>query len=234
MTNEEIQAILESTFNRLAFFCRDLDLDENLVAKYQPNQILMERAPIHVAYKIRGLAKNCRYLIASSKAYDPSPMLLQPQEYAHAVIPSGAFFKVLNIHKENGKTQILLLHIPEEGVPLFASSKINIEDLIIEKGKERFKKAISSKPLEELQSDYYLDETTAFPIGMSKKGKFFLEEKINTISNEVETKTKPKKETTSNEVKSKEHNTENNKEVETKAENPKKKKKGFWSRLFGK
>ena len=52
MTNEEIQAVMNSTFSGLAIFCRDLGLDENLISKYQPNQILIERGFTNVSHKI--------------------------------------------------------------------------------------------------------------------------------------------------------------------------------------
>lgn len=175
MTNEEIQSIMSSTFGGLAIFCRDLDLDENLVSKYQPNQILMERGFTDVSHKIGGMAKNCRYLIASSKGKDLS-MFSQNPEFGHIIIQSGAFFKVLDIQKENGKTQILLLNIPPEGVPIFATSKINIEDQIIEKGKELFKKSIESEPLPALQANDWV-ERTSFPIGMNQEGVFFTDMK---------------------------------------------------------
>ncbi len=173
MTNEEIQAIMNSTFGGLSIFCRDLDLDENLSSKYKPNQILMEKGLTDVSYKIGGFGKNCRYLVASSKGKDLS-MFSQNPGLGHIVIPSGAFFKVLDIQKEHGKTQILLLNIPKEGVSIFGKSKINIEDKIIAKGIEIFKKSIVSNPIEELQSKDWIDRTS-FPIGMSQEGIFFMD-----------------------------------------------------------
>ncbi|MCB0669379.1 MAG: hypothetical protein KDC80_26325 [Saprospiraceae bacterium] len=173
MTNEAIQAIMNATFSGLAIFCRDLDLEESLIAKYQPNQILMERGFTDLSYKIGGMVKNCRFLIASAKGRDIS-MLSQNPELGHILLQSGAFFKVLDIQKENGKTQILLLNIPQEGVPIFATSKINIEDQIIEKGIEIFKKGIESEPIPMLQTKDWVDRT-AFPIGMNREGVFFMD-----------------------------------------------------------
>ncbi|WP_367392554.1 hypothetical protein [Lewinella sp. LCG006] len=232
MTNEEIQSVMNSTFGGLAIFCRDLELDESLISKYQPNQILMEIGFTDVTHKVGGLAKNCRYLVASSKGKDLS-MFSQNPEFGHIVIPSGAFFKVLDIHKEKGKTQILLLNIPKEGIPIFANSKINIEDQVIEKGKEIFKRTISSKPLQELQSKDWI-ERTSFPIGMSQEGDFFLNaDKKGTVQKESRTKNEQTKEVPLKEEKK--QNTESIAESQTeiKAEKPKEKKKGFWNKLFG-
>ena len=80
----------------------------------------------------------------------------------------------MNIQKGNGKTQILLLNIPAEGVPIFGNSKINIEDKVIETGIEIFKENIDAKPLHELQSEDWI-ERTSFPIGMNEAGIFFLD-----------------------------------------------------------
>jgi hypothetical protein len=222
MTNEEIQGIMNSTFGGLTIFCRDVDLDESLVSKYRPNQILMERGFTDVSYKIGGLEKNCRYLIASSKGKDLSMFNPNAKKFGHIVIQSGSFFKVLDIQKENGKTQILLLNIPKEGLQIFGNSKINIEDQIIEKGIESFKTNIDSTPLPELQSEEWI-ERTSFPVGMSEKGIFFFDNQSNIVSqsnmdnNQIQKMPLEKKENTSNPP-----------------QESKQEKKGFWNKLFGK
>lgn len=232
MTNEEIQSVMNSTFGGLAIFCRDLELDENLISKYQLDQILMERGFTDVTHKVGGLAMNCRYLVASSKGKDLS-MFSQNPEFGHIVIQSGAFFKVLDILKENGKTQILLLNIPKEGVPIFASSKINIEEQVIEKGMEIFKRTIASEPLQELQSKHWV-ERTSFPIGMSQDGDFFLNaEKKGTAQKELETKKEHRQEVPLKEIKNQYTKNIARNKTEIKAEKTKEKKKGFWNKLFG-
>lgn len=227
MTTEELQSIMNSTFGGLAIFCRDLDLDESLIAKYQPNQILQERGFTDVTHKIGGFGKNCRYLVASSKGKDLS-MFSQNPELGHIVIQSGAFFKVLDIQQEDGKTQILLLNIPQEGVSIFGTSKINLEDQIVEKGIEVFKKHIASDPLKELQSKDWV-ERTSFPIGMNQEGVFFMDMKPN---NQVKSNSnnKPNAEVplTNTDAPAKK------KEDSSKTEKSKEVKKGFWRKLLGK
>lgn len=225
MTTEELQSMMNSTFGGLAIFCRDLDLDESLIAKYQPNQILLERGFTDVSHKIGGFGKNCRYLVASSKGKDLS-MFSQNPELGHIVIQSGAFFKVLDIQQEDGKTQILLLNIPQEGVSIFGSSKINLEDQIVEKGIEIFKKHIASEPLKELQSKDWI-ERTSFPIGMNQEGVFFMDMTPNNQSN-VEV---PLKNTDAPAKKMEDISKTENK---PKMEKSKEGKKGFWRKLLGK
>ena len=216
--------MMNSTFSGLAFFCRDLDLDESLISKYQPNQILMERGFTDLTYKIGGFAKNCRYLVASSSGKDIS-MFSQNPELGHILIRSSAYFKVLDIQKGNGKTQILLLNIPAEGVPIFGNSKINIEDKIIETGIEIFKENIDAKPLHDLQSEDWI-ERTSFPIGMNEEGIFFLDMPPNLPQN---TEALSTNEATSNDTEG--TSSAQNTPV---AEKPKAKKKGFWNTLFEK
>ena len=172
MTNEKIQSIMNTTFGNMVFFCRDLDLDEKYISQYQAGQILEEKAFTDVSYKIGGMVKNCRYLIASSNWRDLSK--LNPNsELGHAVIQSGSLFKVLDIQKENERTQILLLNIPQEGVELFSNSKIDLENKVIEKGIEIFSKNLSEAPLDELQSDDWISRTS-FPLGMNQEGDLFM------------------------------------------------------------
>ncbi|GAA5042803.1 hypothetical protein GCM10011506_45680 [Marivirga lumbricoides] len=219
MTNEEIQSIMNSTFSGLAIFCRDLALDENLISKYEKDQIIMERGFTDVSHRIGGMAKNCRYLVASSNGKDVS-MLSPNPEFGHIMLQSNSFFKILDIQKENGKTQILLLNIPEEGVPIFSKSKINIEDQVIERAKEIFKESISSAPVSELQSNNWI-ERTSFPLGMNQEGVFFLEMVSNSsTNNDIVIKEEQKKDSSL----SKKEKIETHQPI----------KKSFWNKLFGK
>jgi hypothetical protein len=172
MTNEETQSIMNTTFSGLAFFCRDVDLSESLISKYQQGQILMEHGFTDMSHKIGGMVKNCRYLIASSNWQDLSKFSPKP-ELGHVVIQSGAFFKVLDIQNVNGKTQLLLLNIPQEGVEIFSNSTIEVENQIIEKGIEIFNNSIATEPEAELQSKDWI-ERTSFPLGMTQEGDFFM------------------------------------------------------------
>ena len=227
MTNEEIQGIMNSTFGGLAIFCRDAELDEILISKYQPNQIIMERGFTDVSHKIGGISKNCRYLIASSKGKDLSMFSPNP-EFGHITIHSKAFFKVLDIQKENGKTQILLLNIPEEAVPIFSKSKINIEDKVIERAIEIFNEHISSKPLKELQAKEWI-ERTSYPLGMNQKGDFFLDLDNNT---KAESKITENEKQTEKIEQMQPSETLIKKKQEIKTDEIK--KKSLWNKLFGK
>ena len=101
----------------------------------------------------------------------------------------------------------------------------SIEDQVVEKGIEIFKKSIALEPLKELQSKDWIDRTS-FPIGMNQEGVFFLDMKqkkeSNPSSEEVQKEPVQKIDKISKPI--------NN----PKTKEPKEKKKGFWSKLFGK
>ncbi len=211
MENKQIEAIINATFPGLMFFCRDLDLDEQLIAKYKPDQILMERGFTDMSQKLGGLAKNCRYLIASANAKNAGLFNPDAAEFGHAMLQSNSFFKVLDIQKQNGKTQILLLHIPEEGVELFVRSKISVEEEIIEKGIASFQDNVGADPVAELQAPDWLKRTSP-PIGMNDEGVFFMDMDSNNETSGKSSDSESRPASTSEKSSS---------------------KKGFWSRLLG-
>ncbi len=172
MTHEDTQRIMESTFGNLVFFCRDAHVDERQIRQYQLGQILEEHAFTDVSYKLAGLAQNCRYLIASSNWKDLSG--INPAiDTGHALLSSGSLFKVLSVQQSGGKAQILLLHIPTEGLEYFSTSESDFEKSITEKGAEIFKENLTKEPLPELQTSEWL-ERTSYPVGFDEEGKICL------------------------------------------------------------
>jgi hypothetical protein len=89
------------------------------------------------------------------------------------VATSGSRFKVLENYEYNGKTLILLLHLPDdEGWKVFEKNKINIDDSIVDSSIERFKEKCFKDPVPELSTKDWL-ERCQFPIGMDESGNLF-------------------------------------------------------------
>jgi len=179
MDNKETEAIYNQAFNGLSFFYRDTDLSEKLISKYKVGQILKERGFTDMSYKAGGLVSSLRYLIASANARDVSSVNPDGAKFGHVILKSNAFFKVLDIYTIGDRTQIFLLEIPETAVELFSATTSNIENDIIKKARENFETNIRILPVAVLQSEAW-KEGTEFPIGMSTKGVFFLDEDNNT------------------------------------------------------
>ncbi|MCK8482319.1 hypothetical protein [Psychroserpens algicola] len=190
MNNKEIAEIYNQTFGGLTLFYRDTNLSEDLISKYEIGQILLERGFTDMSFKGGGISTNCRYLIASAFGKDVSSIMPDTIEFGHTMLPSGAYFKVLDIYKVDGKSQIFLLNIPENVTEFFYKATSSVENDIVIKARESFDSKINSEPIAELEKDEWKNRIE-FPIGMSEKGEFFNQ---NLTKNNSEIKTNSLKE----------------------------------------
>jgi hypothetical protein len=172
MDRQQLQTIFNQTFAGLAFFYRDTNLPEALIEKYQAGQILKERAFTDVSYKGGGLTTNLRYLIASAFGKDLSAIDPGAAQRGHIVLTAGALFKVLDVYSIGGKTQVLLLHIPENAVEVFKTTSTNIEQDIVQKARQRFEQLADAPPVEALQTPEW-SKRTQLPVGMNEQGAFY-------------------------------------------------------------
>ncbi len=172
MDKEHITRIINEMLPGLTFFYRDADLPDEIVSKYQKRQILRSGIFTDVSGMGGKLVSNTRFLIASNKAiplYQLNPMV---SKWMMHTINMNSYFQILDIIREEDKTQILLIQIPKEGVALFQSAWINILDDIVAKGRESFEQKKTMEPIPALQEDEWINRT-AFPIGMDGNNEFF-------------------------------------------------------------
>lgn len=171
-TNEQVEKIINEMFPGMTFYYRDADLANDIVEKYKHQQIIRNGIFLDVSSLGGKLVKNTRFLIASNKARPLFQLNPNVAKWRLHTINVDSYFQVIDLIKENGKTQILLIQIPKEGVRLFESAWINLLDKIVEKGKESFeqKKSIDSIPA--LQEEEWV-KRTEFPVGLNGKNDFF-------------------------------------------------------------
>lgn len=134
-TNAFIEKMVNQTFPGLTLYYRDADLEQPVAGMYQPGQILRNGFFLDVTNMGGGIGQNTRFLVASTKAIPLSAINPEVKKWGLHVINVNAFFKVLDVIREGGKMQVLLLQIPEEGVELFRSAQINLEQQVITKGR---------------------------------------------------------------------------------------------------
>jgi hypothetical protein len=80
---------------------------------------------------------------------------------------------VLDIYNCGNKTQILLLHLPEdEDWKLFQNIVLSLEGDLIKTSRERFENKCNEAPIPELATEAWLDRCT-LPLGMDVNGNFF-------------------------------------------------------------
>lgn len=214
MENAKIEEAYNDTFSGLTMYYRDCELKQELISKYNVDQIIMERGFTDVSNFAEGLSKNLRYAIASNKAVNMGQINPDVAKFGFNLISAPSHYKVLDIYKIGNQTQILLLHFDEKFIDIFKSTKSNIEKKVIGMGRQSLDKKIQMRPNDDLNGKEW-SERTQFPIGMSNNGDFFLQSSKKNIKTE---------------------HSENQNKIEPKDEikpNSNDGKKGFWKRLFG-
>ncbi|CAD0001115.1 hypothetical protein [Flavobacterium chungangense] len=175
MKNKRIKETLDETFSDLKLFYRDTNLTDTLIENYKVGQIIKEKGFTDMTSIGSGLSGNLRYLIASANAKDISKFNPDSSKIGHFLLDEISFFKVLYIQKSENKTQIFLLHIPDNALSLFKNSTSNIEEEIIEKAKQKFNAKINSPLIPELQTENWKERTKS-PIGMNDLGEMFFDD----------------------------------------------------------
>lgn len=168
LTNEQIEEIMNSTFAGLTLFYRDTHLTDQQLAAYRPGMIVQERGFTDASYRGGGMITTHRFLIASAHAKNAS-MFEHGTNWGLVILNSGSFFKVPDIYTLSDKTQITLLHIPEEGVEVFSRAKISIEDDIVAKTRTGFEQKLALPPVAELTTEEWLARTKS-PVGINADG----------------------------------------------------------------
>jgi len=182
MKNSRLKTMYHETFSGLKLFYRDTNLSEDLISKYKIGQIIQEKGFTDMSSIGGGLSGNLRYLIASSHPKDLSKFNPDSAKIGHFLLDSIAYFKVLDIQKIDGKTQIFLLNIPDNSISLFKNSSSNLEEEIIEKARKKFIDKRNIALIPELQTENWRERTKS-PLGMSDIGELFFDDsKIKTES----------------------------------------------------
>ena len=162
--------VIASTLNQSRFYVRDCNLSDELTDKYEAGQILTEKAFVDATDKIGGITTTHRYLILSNAMADLSGFEKDTDWSIHTA-KANSKFKVLDIYRNHGKTQILLLQLPEGFEEVFTLSN-NLINQRIEYSRKLFDSCLSKAIIEEVNSHDWL-ERVSFPLGMDENGNFF-------------------------------------------------------------
>jgi hypothetical protein len=250
MTNEQnnkplerIEEIVNWTLPGMTMYYRDTNLTQEIIAKYEVRKIFRSKTFVDVSNFAGKPTTNCRFIFASSKAAPLFRINPATEKWGLHSINCNSYFKVLDVYKKEGVTQIFLIHIPYKGIDFFRRTVLklgeqNIEEQIIGKAKESLNQKLQSDIPAALSEKEWIDRTN-FPIGLDNKNEFFslepeeqlmpmavpmfsaIKKMTNDLTDLNETPIPAKKVSTPNTV------------VNKPKEKPKK-KGGFWSNLFGK
>ena len=172
---EQMEQVINGIFPGLTMYVRDVNLSPICAEKYQPDMIIKERGFTDASNRVMGMITTHRFAILSNHMADFRP-------YEHStnwglfVAQSGSHFKVLDVYRFRDRTQITLLHLPDdERWKVFENVKISIEDQITEMARKRFEAKSVTEPIPELSTEVWLQRCSS-PLGMDEQGKLFEKE----------------------------------------------------------
>lgn len=168
--------LFEQTINEilpgLTMYVRDVNLPQKLAEKYIPNTIILERGFTDASSRVMGMKTTHRFSILSNHMSNLS-------KYEHGtnwglcVATSSSHFLVLDKYEYHGKTQIILLHLPnDKRWKLFQNVRINLLDDVVNDARKRFENKCEQEVIPELATYEWLSRCSA-PLGMDDEGNLF-------------------------------------------------------------
>ena len=86
---------------------------------------------------------------------------------------SSSHFLILDKYEYHGKTQIILLHLPnDKRWKLFQNVKVNVLDDVVKDTRKRFENKCEAEVIPELATQEWSDRCSA-PLGMDEEGNLF-------------------------------------------------------------
>ena len=250
MTNEQnnkplerIEEIVNWTLPGMTMYYRDTNLTQEIIAKYEVRKIFRSKTFVDVSNYAGKPTTNCRFIFASSKAAPLFRINPATEKWGLHSINCNSYFKVLDVYKKEGVTQIFLIHIPYKGIDFFSRTVLklgeqNIEEQIIGKAKESLNQKLQSDIPAALNEKEWVDRTN-FPIGLDNQNEFFTlepEEPLMPMAapmfSAIKKMTNDLTDLNETPIPEKKVNTPNT--IANKLKEKSKKKGGFWSNLFGK
>lgn len=164
-----IQSVMNDTFPGLTMYVRDVDLPKELEERYVPGEFLRELGFTDASARVMGMVTTHRFAILSNHMGDLSAFEHGTNWGLH-VANKGSRFKVLDICRYQGKTQILLLHLPDDHRwKLFEKATFSLEEDLIKSCRQRFENKCCLPPVPELATPEW-KARCADPIGMDAAG----------------------------------------------------------------
>lgn len=171
----------------LTMYVRDVNLPKKLAEKYTPDTIILERGYTDASSRVMGMKTTHRFSILSNHMADFSAYE-DGTNWGICVATSNSHFLVLDKYEYHGKTQITLLHLPnDKRWKLFQNVKINLLDDVVKDTRKRFENKCEQEVIPELATDAWLARCSA-PLGMDDEGNLFdleviLDRRLRNIGN---------------------------------------------------
>lgn len=163
--------VINWTLPGLQLFYRDTNVDgdlDQLAKAYIDKNIIRAGFFIDCTSRAAKPVKNVRFIIASAHAAAIWQVMgdEEADQWQLNVLDYNSYFKVVDTYRVGNQLQILLLHIPLRGIPMFAGmGNINIgEDMdLIKIARKSFDDKSKMEPLPWLESDAWNQRTNLLP-----------------------------------------------------------------------
>lgn len=163
-----LERAVNDTVPGLQSFVRDLWLAPSQLARYEVGAVLRSPGPVEATARVGGMRTGCRLAILSNHMADLSA--LTDEDLGLHAAASGSRFKVVDVFESAGKTQVALLHLPDdERWRLFDHVALSVVDDLIPGIRERFAAKCGQEPIREVSSDAWLTRMHD-PVGLDEHG----------------------------------------------------------------
>lgn len=168
-----LESILNWTLPGLQFFYRDTDYPFDTAALYSKLKLFRAGFFIDCSAKAGKLTKKTRFIIASAHSaplWEMMPWDEDMNEWKMHTLHFNSYFKVMDVYQVGDKTQVCLLHIPYQGIPIFSpdtSMQFNFEGAanlnLVEMARKSFDTKMQMDTIPALESEAWTERTFELP-----------------------------------------------------------------------
>ncbi|MDR1083285.1 MAG: hypothetical protein LBP22_00115 [Deltaproteobacteria bacterium] len=170
LTADQVERLIEATYTNVGVFVRDTEVAPELSAKYQPGLIFREKGLTYSSFRVGGQTANVRYVIFSNHLIKKYP---DPENYGLCLAGKGAVFKVLGRHDSDGRSFIILLHLPDEDYwKYFQDYESPVDQDMVKSCLDWLNVMAEKPPIPELTAEEWVD-SCKYPMGIDDNGEFF-------------------------------------------------------------
>lgn len=167
-----LERVINGIFPGLQMHARDVDLTPEQASWYVPGEVICERGFTDATSRFMGMVTSHRITILSNHMANLSQFSDDPEvrEWELCVAQHGSHFKVMDVYEIDGKTQILLLHLPDdENWRIFEQVVVSMEESIVAMARERFEAKCEADVVGVLATRRWLDRVS-WPVGFMDDG----------------------------------------------------------------
>lgn len=169
---KEYEKALNDILPGLTMYVRDVNLPQDIARKYTPGLIIRDPGFVDASSRVGGMVTSHRFAILSNHMADLS-RLEHGTNWGLTTSRFDSHFKVLDVHEFHGRTQILLLHLPDDNRwRMFDGVRFSLEDQLIADSRGRFERKSVMGPIPELTTGEWLARCE-HPLGINDEGDFF-------------------------------------------------------------